>query len=413
MIHDKTHALLHSNSSKIVLLVLDGLGGLPDPATGKSEMDTANLPNLDRIAASSSGGRMQIIDPGVTSGSGPAHLSLFGYHPYTFEFGRGALEALGSEFDMQPGDLAARANFATLATPGDPSSVVLDRRAGRPNDAECQRLCDRLSSNLPDGVEGCEVFLLPGKEHRFTVVLRGEGLAAGLNDNDPQREGSALLPIEAAGEADQRAAKVVNTFLEKALKILADEEPTSSGKPANGMLLRGFSTLPLLQPFSERYGLKAGAIAAYPMYRGVARLVGMEGLGTPGNFEEEIDVLEQHWSDYDFFFMHFKNTDSAGHSGDFAKKVEALELVDRLIGRIEALEPDVLVITGDHSTPCIHLEHSWHPVPTVIRSRLALPGNGANFSERGLMAGDLGVFHATHLIPLALAHAGRLDKFGA
>ncbi len=413
MIHDKTHQLLHSNDSKIVLLVLDGLGGLPHPDTGKSEMDTANLPNLDKLTQKSSGGRMQIIDPGVTSGSGPAHLSLFGYHPYTFEFGRGALEALGSDFDMQPGDLAARANFATLETPGDVSSVVLDRRAGRPNDEECKRLCDKLSQGLDGGVEGCEVFLLPGKEHRFTVVFRGEGLQAGLNDNDPQREGSALLPINPAGSGDERAAKVVNTFLEKALGILSDEEPTSSGKPANGMLLRGFSTLPQLQPFLERYGVKAGAIAAYPMYRGVAKLVGMEGLGTPANFSEEIDVLEENWNDYDFFFMHFKNTDSAGHSGLFDKKVEALELVDNSIERILALKPDVLIITGDHSTPCIHLEHSWHPVPTIIHSKLALPAFDANFSERGLMGGDLGVFHATHLVPIALAHANRFDKFGA
>lgn len=413
MIHEKTSALLHPNDNKIILLVLDGLGGLPHPDTGKTEIDTATLPNLDALAGRSSGGRMQVIDPGVTPGSGPAHLSLFGYHPYTVEFGRGALEALGSEFDMQANDLAARCNFATLEEPGNINSVVLDRRAGRPKDEECKRLCEKLLAGLGSEFEGCKVFLLPGKEHRFTLILRGADLSADLNDNDPQREGNPLVPIRPATAQDHHAADVVNDFLQRCLEILADEGPTSSGKPANGMLLRGFSTLPRVQPFNERYGVKAGAIAAYPMYRGVASLVGMEVLGTPANWEEEIALLESKWNDYDFFFMHFKNTDSAGHSGLFDEKVKALEAVDASIPRLEALGPEVIVVTGDHSTPCIHKEHSWHPVPTLIRSPLALPGREAEFSERALMASDLGVFPATQLLPLALAHASRLDKFGA
>ncbi|MBI4583693.1 MAG: 2,3-bisphosphoglycerate-independent phosphoglycerate mutase [Planctomycetes bacterium] len=408
MIHEKTQSLVHPNDNKIVLLILDGLGGLPHPLTGKTEMETAKLPHLDRLARLSSGGRMQVIDPGVTPGSGPAHLALFGYHPYHVEFGRGALEALGSGFDMEPRiDLAARANFATLESPGHVSSLVKDRRAGRPGDAECRRLCEKLSQRLGKEVEGCQVFILPGKEHRFTVVFRGAGLAAGLNDNDPQREGNPLIPIEAAGASSKHAARVVNAFLKRGLEILADE------KTANGMLLRGFSALPQVQPFNERYGLKSGAIAAYPMYRGVAKLVGMEVLGAPKNFEEELAILKDRWRDFNFFFVHFKGTDTAGHSGLFDEKVKALQEVDAAIPAIEALEPEVLIVTGDHSTPCIHKEHSWHPVPAIIRSPLALPNPAAAFSERGLMAGDLGIFPATHLIPLALAHASKLDKFGA
>ena len=413
MIHEKTRALLHPNDKKIVLLILDGLGGLPHRDTALTELDTARLPELDRLARVSSGGRMQVIDPGVTPGSGPAHLALFGYHPFQVEFGRGVLEALGSDFDMQAGDLAARANFATLEEPGKMTSVVADRRAGRPRDEECRRLCEKLSSGLGGRVEDCEVSLLPGKEHRFTVVLRGPGLAAGLNDNDPQQEGRPLLAIAPASDTDLRACEVVNDFLRRSLDILADEGPTSSGKPANGMLLRGFSTLPELQPFSERYGLRAGAIAVYPMYRGVAKLVGMDDLGAAKNLDAEIDLLESRWNDYDFFFLHFKDTDTAGHLGEFDAKVDALERIDRALPRIEALGPEVLIVTGDHSTPCIKGDHSWHPVPAIIHSPLALPAPNVTFSERGLMNGDLAVFPATDLLPLALAHAGRLDKFGA
>ena len=407
MIHEKTRALLQCKGRKVVLLVLDGLGGLPHPDTGKTELDTASLPNLDRLAQSSSGGRIQIIDPGVTPGSGPAHLSLFGYHPFDVEFGRGALEALGSEFDMQPGDLAARANFATLESPGVPTSVVTDRRAGRPPDSECRRLCDKLSTALGGAIEKCEVILLPGKEHRFTVIFRRHGLVAALNDNDPQREGKALLPIVAQDDAAGATASLVNAFLQRALETLAGEET------ANGLLLRGFSMRPDLQPFPQRYGITAGAIAAYPMYRGVAQLVGMQVLGAPKNFAEEIALLKASWADHDFFFVHFKPTDTAGHSGLFEEKVKALETVDAVIPEIEALGPGALVVTGDHSTPCVRKEHSWHPVPTIIHSELGLPGHGAVFSERGLMNGDLGVLPATHLITLALAHAERLDKFGA
>jgi 2,3-bisphosphoglycerate-independent phosphoglycerate mutase len=412
MIHDKTRELVLPVSEgekgpKIVLLVIDGLSGLPHPETGKTEMETARLPNLDRLAGISSGGRMLPIEPGVTPGSGPAHLALFGYAPYQVEFGRGALEAMGSDFDMLPGDLAARANFATLRQPASLTSVVEDRRAARPSDAENRRLTSKLASGLGGRVAGTQVFILPGKEHRFTVVFRGGQLSAALNDNDPQREDRPLLDILPGTPEAERSARVANDFLEAALRILADEPK------ANGILLRGFSNLPQVMPFQERYGLRAGVIAAYPMYRGVARLVGMEVLGAPKNFDEELDLLRDSFAGQDFFFVHYKPSDTAGHTGDFGQKVKALEAVDAAMPKIEALAPDVLVVTGDHSTPCIHKEHSWHPVPTIIRSPLSLSAPGARFSERGLMAGDLGIFRATHLMPLVLAHASRLNKFGA
>ena len=404
MIHDKTRELIiKTDDKKIILLVLDGLGGLPHPRTGLTELETAYLPNLHRLASLSSGGRMQIVDPGVTPGSGPAHLALFGYHPFEVEFGRGALEALGSEFELQPGDLAARANYATIAAGG----MVVDRRAGRPNDEENKRLCAKVTKGLPSRVENCEVYILPGKEHRFTVVFRGRGLDPSLNDNDPQREGRPLLDILPQRAEANHSAQVVTKFLTAARATLRDEPK------ANGMLLRGFSGLPEVMPFAERYGLNAGAIAAYPMYRGVASLVGMKVMGAPKNFDEEVSLLEQKYSEHDFFFVHYKGTDTAGHSGEFAEKVRHLEAVDSILPRFEALRPEVLIVTGDHSTPSIHKEHSWHPVPVIIHSPLALSGQDAKFTERSLMTGDLGVFQATDLLPLALAHASRLNKFGA
>jgi 2,3-bisphosphoglycerate-independent phosphoglycerate mutase len=404
MIHEKTRQLLiEDRAKKIILLVLDGVGGLPHPETGETELDTARTPNLDRLASRSSGGRMLVVEPGVTPGSGPAHLALFGYHPFEVEFGRGALEALGSEFELRPGDLAARANYATV----DAGGVVRDRRAGRPPDDENRRLCAKLAGGLSGRVEDAEVHLLPGKEHRFTVVFRGKDLDPALNDNDPQREGLPLLEIEAGGPKARRSAELVGAFLARARAVLKDEPR------ANGILLRGFSGLPNVQPFRERYGLDAGAIAAYPMYRGVARLAGMKVLGAPRSFDEEIQLLEAKYAEHDFFFVHFKPTDTAGHSGNFAEKVRQLEVVDAAMPRFEALRPEVLIVTGDHSTPCIHKEHSWHPVPTLIRSPLALYRKEARFTERSLMAGDLGVFRATDLLPLALAHASRLQKFGA
>jgi 2,3-bisphosphoglycerate-independent phosphoglycerate mutase len=402
--HRKTRELFIPGSGrKVIQLVLDGLGGLPDPGTGRTELETANIPNLDRLASCSSLGRSLPIAAGVTPGSGPAHLALWGYEPYEIEFGRGVLEALGSDFDMQPGDLAARANFATV----DSNNIVHDRRAERPPDEENVRLCQKLRDGLEGKFPDVELILLNGKEHRFTVLFRGGELGANLNDNDPQREGLELLPIVAGDSGSERSAGLVETFLNAAREILADEEV------ATGMLLRGFSGLPDIVPFNELYGADSAAIAAYPMYRGVARLVGMKVLGSPHGIEEEVQLLEEKFAEHDFFFLHYKPTDSAGHSGLFDEKVSALEAFDAILPRIEALEPDAIIVTGDHSTPCIHMEHSWHPVPTIISSKLALNRADAVFTERHCLGGDLGNFKASEMVTLAMAHASRMKKFGA
>ncbi|MEE8142680.1 MAG: 2,3-bisphosphoglycerate-independent phosphoglycerate mutase, partial [Planctomycetota bacterium] len=386
---------------KILFLVIDGVGGAPDPESRFTELETARLCNFDALAARSSVGRISLLPRGWTPGSGPGHLSLFGYDPLSIDFGRGVLEALGSEYTLAPGEIAARGNFCTV----DKSGRVTDRRAHQPSDEKCRALCAKLSETVR--LTSGEFQLLPGKEHRFTLVLRGSNLGAQLNDSDPQVEGLAPLPIQGKDPASERSARFVEEFLDRGRRALAAEPH------ANGMLLRGFSKLPPIEPFLERYRLRAAALAVYPMYRGVARLVGMDVLDAGHSFKEQLQAARQAWNDYDYFYLHVKEADMAGHAGDFQKKVAVLEALDGELPQLLDLGAEVVVITGDHSTPCMHREHSWHPVPLILHSRYSLPVTGTTFSERGVLPGELGTFPAQELMTLALAHAGRLDKYGA
>ena len=385
----------------IVLVVLDGLGGLPHPDTGKTELESARTPNLDALAARSSLGLLMPAAHGVTAGSGPGHLSLFGYDPLSFPVGRGVLSALGVGFDLRPGDVAARLNLATL----DREGVVADRRAARPSDEDGQRVVAKVSAGIrpPDGVE---VTLIHEKEHRVVLVLRGERLGADLEDTDPQKTGLEPLPVTASDPASAPTAQVVQALLDQVREILADEPR------ANAMLARGFGRFSSFPTFEERYGLRAMVVAKYPMYRGVARLVGMEVEGVPADNEETVALLEMHYGDYDFYFVHFKDPDSYGHDGDFQGKAAAIEAVDALLPRIGDLNPDVLIVTGDHSTPALFGEHSWHDVPLLIASRWVRP-SASEFGEAACRSGDLGVVPGKAVMPLALAHAVRLEKFGA
>jgi len=386
---------------RIVFVVLDGLGGLPHPDTGLTELEAASTPNLDALAARASLGVHTPIAPGITPGSGPAHLSIFGYDPLEHVVGRGALSALGVGMELEPGDVAARLNLATFDGDGN----VVDRRAGRPSDDEARRVVARLLDALQPP-EGIRIDLEVEKEHRVVLRLRGEGLEAEVSDTDPLVEGRPELPCEAHEPGSERTAAVVNEFLAQVRRILADE-------PAlNGFLARGFAAWTHIPGYADRFQLRASAIAKYPMYRGVARLVGMEAPAVPGSTAETVAVLEEAYERYDFHFLHFKDTDTRGHDGDFAGKVAAIEEIDALVPRIAALDPEVIVVTGDHCTPTLLEEHSWHPVPTLIASACARP-TGAAFGESTCRLGDLGQMHGTDLIGHALAHAGRLVKFGA
>ena len=387
----------------IIMLVMDGLGGLPHPDTGRTELESAATPNLDAAAARSSLGMVAPVGHGITPGSGPGHLALFGYDPVESMIGRGVLSALGVGLELHQGDVAARLNLATV----DSDGVVTDRRAGRPSDEDGRRVIETVRNNLraPAGVE---VTLLHEKEHRAVLVLRGEGLGAGITDTDPQRTGLPPVPATSTGEdrASAGTAGIVQGILDQVRDILADEPH------ANSFLARGFAAFTPYPTFETRYGLRAVAVAKYPMYRGVASLVGMTVDGVPDSNESTVGMLEQHFGAYDFYFIHFKDPDSRAHDGDFEGKVAAIEEVDALLPRITSLGPDVLIVTGDHSTPAIYGEHSWHHVPTLVASSWSRPSADV-FGESSCRGGDLGVVPGKDLMTLALAHARRLNKYGA
>jgi len=397
---EQVRDLVVGTSSKIVLLVIDGLGGLPDPATGLTELETARTPNLDNLARVGSCGLTRPVGPGITPGSAPGHLGLFGYDPITYNIGRGVLEALGVDFDLQPGDVAARGNFCTI----DESGNITDRRAGRISTEESTRLCSLLDGEEIDGVR---FIVRPVKEHRFILVLRGASLDARLADTDPQRLGIPPLAVAPLVTEAERTARVTNEFLRRGAAKLTE------ARPANMFLLRGFSERPSFPEFGEVYKLRPAAIAGYPMYRGLARVLGMDVLSTGPRLADEMDVLKQNYSAYDFFFIHIKGADAAGEDGDFTRKVAVIEDVDTIIPEITALAPDVLVVAGDHSTPAVIKGHSWHDVPCLIYSHWCRHDGLSKFGESYCRTGGLGIIPATDLMPLALAHAQKLIKYGA
>jgi 2,3-bisphosphoglycerate-independent phosphoglycerate mutase len=398
--HDLVRELRESNPSKIVLLVADGLGGLPLEPGGMTELETASTPNLDACARDGVTGLSTPVLPGITPGSGPGHLGLFGYDPLEYQIGRGVLEALGINFAVGPRDVAVRGNFCTLG----PDGTITDRRAGRPTNEKNKAAVEKLRQIA---IPGVELFVEPVKEHRFVLVVRGDGLGDRVNDTDPQAVGVAPLAAEGADEPSKRTAAVVNRFLAEAGKALASEAPI------NGATLRGFATYPKIATFADVYGLKAAAIAVYPMYKGLARLVGMDILDPGQTLHGQVETLARVWADYDFFFLHYKYTDSTGEDGHFPAKVQMIEKLDEVVPHILKLKPDVFIVTGDHSTPSKMKSHSWHPVPTLILADTCRPDEVVHFNERACLRGGLGQFQAKHLMLLAMAHAGRLGKYGA
>jgi 2,3-bisphosphoglycerate-independent phosphoglycerate mutase len=401
MNQDLNKTLLKPNTTKIVFLVLDGIGGLPNNSDNQTELEKANTPNLDALAEKSICGLQQPVAPGITPGSGPGHLALFGYDPMKYQVGRGVLAALGIDFKLQPTDIAARGNFCTI----DKHRVVVDRRAGRISSDKNRKLCGLLQQiELPE----VEVFVKTIKQYRFLLVLRGSDLSSDISTTDPQRVGVKVLQSRGGTSKAKKTAKLVNKFVKEAEHILSDE------KPANMILLRGFSKKPNWPSFTDRYKLKAAAIAGYPMYRGLSRLLSMDSLKTENNINDEFETLKEHWDNYDFFYLHVKDIDSAGEDGDFNKKVRLIEEVDKQISKLISMNPDVFILTGDHSTPSIMKYHSWHPVPLIINSRYCRSDNVKKFNERDCLLGGLGPrFPATDIMQIALANSLRLEKFGA
>ncbi len=395
------HEMAVDNGSKIILLVMDGLGGLPLQPGGPTELEAARTPNMDSLTGRAALGMSDVVAPGFSPGSGPGHMALFGYDPLEVLIGRGVLEAMGIGFPLTPNDVAIRANFCTV----DSEGKITDRRAGRIPTEECAKRVEILRQIQ---IPGVEIFVEPVKEYRFVLVLRGDGLGANIPDNDPQLTGVPALPIRAEDAASEKTAEILRQWWAQANRLLADHPP------ANSCLLRGISKDPGMPRFPEVFKMRSAAVAVYPMYKGVARLVGMDVIEhraeTPA---EEFQVVRQHWDEYDFFFVHIKKTDSYGEDGKFDERVHVIETVDEALPILLELKPDVLVITGDHSTPAKLMRHSWHPVPVMIVSDAARFGKAGKFGESLCAGGSLGFIRHVDLIPLALAHAMRLGKYGA
>ncbi len=394
--------LIIRNDSKIVLLVMDGLGDIP--AGGhQAPLEEAATPNLDQLAEDGTLGQFDPIAPGITPGSGPAHLALFGYDPTVNDIGRGLLSALGIDFDLTEKDVAVRINFCTL----DPDGNVTDRRAGRPPDSENRRLCQKIREKivLPDGIE---FFLETESQHRAVLVIRGDNLSDQIGDTDPQNVGVPPLDQKPLSPEAERSVAILGSIIDQVSIILSDE------KQANMILLRGYSGFRRLPSMEERFGLKACAIAEYPMYRGLAKLVGMTALPPYKDFDDSISILSRQWNNYTFFFLHVKKTDSYGEDGNFEAKKQIIEKVDKtIVPGIQTMAPDVLIVTGDHSTPWIMKAHSWHPSPVLMHGILVRKDRSEKFSEIECQSGGLGRLPMINLIPIALACAGKLAKFGA
>lgn len=394
--------ILH-NDNKIVFAVMDGLGGLPQTKDGKTEMETAKTPNLDKLVAENVCGCFDPLSPGITPGSGPAHLTLFGYDALKLPIGRGLLEALGIDYEVQPQDVCIRVNFCTL----DKDGKITDRRAGRISDDENRRVLGMVRDKIKPP-KGINIILETVSEHRALMVLQSDELDDNVADTDPQKLNVEPLPAKTHDGKDSKTTEIVNGLIGQIREILSGVD-----SPANFMLLRGFAKMQPMESFQEKWGCKAGAVAGYPMYRGLARLVGMELVADPTEPKELAKAAAKHMPDYDFLFVHFKYTDKKGEDGDFAGKVAQIEAFDAAVPDFVALNASALVITADHSTPAKMAMHSWHPVPVVIASDLVRPDDVKTFGERAMVHGGLGRQLMMNLMPLVLAHAGRLTKFGA
>ncbi|MCJ7748288.1 MAG: 2,3-bisphosphoglycerate-independent phosphoglycerate mutase [Desulfobacterales bacterium] len=394
------HSLAVQTDSKLVMVVIDGIGGLP--VQGKTELEAAKIPNLDRLASKAICGLIDPVSYGITPGSGPSHLALFGYDPFRHEIGRGIMEALGIGLELTKDDLTARGNFATI----DEDGIIIDRRAGRISTEKNQEICQFLQNEIKE-VDGVHISIHPGKEHRFVILFQGKELREDLADADPQKDGLKAKGTEGLSPEARRTADIVNRYLRRATEAL------KSFHPANTILLRGFSKIPDIPTMVDRFKLRPAAIATYPMYRGLARLVGMENLETGESIQDEVATLKRYFDRYDFFYLHFKKPDMAGEDGNFKAKVKAIEEIDRIVPSILKLKPDVVVITGDHSTPALLKGHSWHPNPILLYSKYIRPDSIRRFTERQCPRGQLGRFQAMDVIPLMLANGLKLKKFGA
>ena len=404
---DLLRAQAIQNDQKIVLLILDGLGDIRSSDQPRTALEQARTPNFDELARRSALGRITPASAGITPGSGPGHLSLFGYDPLApaFDIGRGVLEALGLGLELHPHTIAARGNFASI----DGDGKLTDRRAGRIPTEEGQRLCARLAEALENIDTGdLSVRVAAGEGYRFVLLFDCScALDPGLEDTDPQALGVPPKKLQPTRSDAAETASKIQPILDELAQVLADEPK------ANSFLLRGFSVPPQVPTFGDLYQLRSAAIAGYPLYRGVASVCGMQVIETGKRIADLIGTAQEHWNDFDFFFLHVKQTDQAGEDGDIATKVQVIEEVDRELPRLLELEPSVLAVTGDHSTPAPMKAHSWHPVPLLLHGPYCGIDGNERFTEIHAIRGGVGDLPSADLMGLLLANAGRLAKYGA
>ena len=399
--------LVQETESRIVLLVIDGVGDIPHPDHGfKTPLEVAKTTNLDKLAKKSVLGRLVPVHYGITPGSGPGHLGLFGYDPRNYVLGRGVMEALGLDIQLFPSDVAARGNFVTL----DSNGTIINRRGGKGDERlkteETARRVELLTSKV-DKILSIEILVTGGLDHRFVAIFRGREMRSNMTDSDPQKEGQPILKIRALDSNSQISAQIANEFILRANRALADYEY------GNGIVLRGFSKRPNWPSMKQRFKLNCCAIAEYPMYRGLAQVLGMDKVSAGPTPKEAFQAYVDNYKKYTFFFIHVKKSDSYGESGQFENKVKVIEEVDAALPTLFEKMPECLVITGDHSTPVYMKSHSWHPVPLLIHSDVCGADQAKKFTENECNIGGLSTFPSRHLMNVILANAGKLSKYGA
>ncbi|MHA2179286.1 MAG: 2,3-bisphosphoglycerate-independent phosphoglycerate mutase [Candidatus Thorarchaeota archaeon] len=412
-----------SDKRTAVFVVMDGVGDRPQKELGgKTPLEAAKTPTLDKMAAEGQSALMNVIGPGITPGSDTAHLALFGYDPLAEYPGRGPLEAFGAGLETKPGDVAFRSNFATV----DSKMVVLDRRAGRTFSPEEQEELQAALNGLE--INDVKVRFIATVEHRGALVLEGEGLYAEISDVDPHETGKKILTVRALKPEAEKTAKVVNELMrvahERMKGLETNKKRAKKGLPlANAILLRGPGRHSDVPSLPQRYGIKSAVIAGGALYIGSAKYVGMEHIqveGQTGTIDTNFDniaakTIETIESGFNYVFVHIKATDNASHDGNAKEKILAIERTDAMIGKILEKVGDkiVMAVTGDHSTPVCIKEHSCDPVPILFWSNFIRPDSVKRFSEIDAAKGAMHTIRGIDVMPLLLGYAGYIDKFGA
>ncbi len=403
---------------KILLLIADGLGDRPvKELGGKTPLEAAEKPNINRLAEEGMVGLIDPIKPGIIPGSDTSHLNYLGYDPYKYYTGRGPFEAMGTGLVLKGGDIAFRANFATV----DESGIVLDRRAGRIREGTSD-----LAKSLNMKIEDVEILFKEGTEHRGALVLRGNGISTEVSDNDPHSDNLEPKKIVATSEKGEKTARILNEFYRRSLVILKDHEINKERRrkglmEANAILYRGGGQVPILPSFKERHSLTGGFVAAVALVSGICKLVGLKDYTPAGvtgstdtNIKKKFSAAVEGLREVDFMLVNVKGTDIAGHDGKGVAKKEFIERIDSaMTDTIMKIKDDILIcFTGDHSTPASVREHTSDPVPILLRYPGCRRDGVGKFDEISSKDGYLRL-RGNDLIDVLLSSANKSDKYGA